>query len=271
MNSDTAEYLRKLQVTVPLREPTLRAAIEAVALPAGSRGLDIGCGIGTQTLLLADHLGENGHVTGLDLSSDFLNHARVLGQESGLSGRVEFRQGNADRLPFAECSFDWAWSVDCVGYGTSNTVALLRETTRVVRPGGVVAIMAWSSERLLPGHPMLEARLSATASGLAPFHSSMSEELHLSRGLGWFRNVGLEEPNARALAGSVHAPLTADIRSAMSALIGMRWPSVESELQHDDRLEYQRLCDPTSADFILDHPDYYAFFTYSLFWGRVAE
>ena len=271
MTGDTDSYLRSLQVTAPLREPTLRAAIETVGPASGSHGLDVGCGIGAQTLLLADYVGPDGHVTGLDLSPEFLDRARVLAQESGLSDRVSFRQGNTNRLPFDELSFDWAWSVDCVGYGTSNSEALIRELARVVRPGGVVAILAWSSERLLPGHPLLEARLGATASGLAPFSVGMSEDLHLSRGLGWFKEAGLNEPCARALAGSVHAPLSRELRMALSALLEMRWPSVESELAREDRLEYRRLCDSQSPDFIVDHPDYYAFFTYSLFWGKVSE
>jgi demethylmenaquinone methyltransferase/2-methoxy-6-polyprenyl-1,4-benzoquinol methylase len=56
----------------------------------------------------------------------------------------------------------------------------------------------------------------------------------------------------------------------------MRWPGVESELREmgadSEKLwaEYQRLCLPESPDFILDHPDYYAFFTYSTFRGRVV-
>jgi demethylmenaquinone methyltransferase/2-methoxy-6-polyprenyl-1,4-benzoquinol methylase len=38
-----------------------------------------------------------------------------------------------------------------------------------------------------------------------------------------------------------------------------------------DMLEYQRLCQPDSADFILNLPDYYAFFTYKMFQGKVPE
>ena len=51
----------------------------------------------------------------------------------------------------------------------------------------------------------------------------------------------------------------------------MRWPGVEAELTPEDWSEYQRLCLPESPDFIVDHPDYYAFFTYTMFHGKVAE
>lgn len=269
MSNRTDRYLRHLRATFPLRETILRAAIATVSPPGGSNGLDVGCGIGAQTSLLADFVGPAGHVTGVDSCQAFLDHARVSARETGLSDRAGFRQADANRLPFDDGSFDWAWSVDCVGYGTSNSVALVREMGRVVRPGGTVALLAWSSERLLPGHPLLEARLGATVSGLAPFGADMPEQWHFSRGLGWFREAGLEGLAARALAGSVHAPLTPELRVALSALVEMRWPGVETYLSKDDHREYRRLCDPESPDCILDHPDYFAFFTYSLLWGKV--
>jgi hypothetical protein len=52
------------------------------------------------------------------------------------------------------------------------------------------------------------------------------------------------------------------------ALFDMRWPDVASELTSDDFAEFQRLCLPDSPDFILNLPDYYALFTYSMFIGK---
>ena len=134
-----------------------------------------------------------------------------------------------------------------------------------------VAIFAWSSENLLPGYPLLEARLNATSSGIAPFIKGKRPELHFLRALGWFRDAGLEEPTARTFTGNAYAPLTDDLRYALIALFEMRWPGVESELTQEDGAEYRRLCLPESPDFIINHPDYYAFFTCSMFHGRVAK
>ena len=60
-------YARKLYLTHLLREPAIRSAILGLELPSGSRGLDAGCGIGLGTLLLAESVGPEGHVTGLDI------------------------------------------------------------------------------------------------------------------------------------------------------------------------------------------------------------
>jgi ubiquinone/menaquinone biosynthesis C-methylase UbiE len=256
-------------VSHPLREPVLRLAVEALHLSKGSRGLDAGCGIGLSTLALAEALGPAGHVIGLDHSPELLVHAAEIVAQAGLSARISFREGDVRELPFDDESFDWACSVDCVGYAPVEPFPMVKELARVVKPGGGVAILAWSSETLLPGYPLVEARLRATSAGIAPFTRSTPPELHFLRALGWFREAGLEEPIARTFVGDVHAPLTDELRRAMVALFEMRWPGAEAELTQEDRATYRRLCLPESPDFILDHSDYYAFFTYSMFCGRV--
>jgi demethylmenaquinone methyltransferase/2-methoxy-6-polyprenyl-1,4-benzoquinol methylase len=268
---DTNHFVQIAYVTHSLREPVLRSAIQTLKFPSGSRGLDAGCGIGLQALLLAEAVGAAGHIIGLDLSPEFLDHAEEMVRKAGLSERISFREGDVNKLPFDDDTFDWAWSVDCVGYAPIEPLPLVRELARVVKPGGSVAILAWSSEKLLPGHPLLEARLNATSAGMAPFVKGKKPESHFLRALGWFRDAGLEEPTARTFAGNAYAPLTDDIRSALIALFQMRWPGVESELTQEDWAEHQRLCLPESTDFILNHPDYYAFFTYSMFHGKVAR
>ncbi|MBW1701861.1 MAG: class I SAM-dependent methyltransferase [Deltaproteobacteria bacterium] len=268
---DTDTYIQSLAVTNPLIEPTLRSAIQSLQLPSGSRGLDAGCGIGLQALLLAEAVGPAGHVTGLDLSPEFLLHAEEIVKKSGFFEQISFKEGDVSKLPFDDDTFDWAWSANCVGYAPLEPLPLVKELARVVKPGGSVVIFAWSSEKLLPGYPLLEARLNATSSGIAPFAKGKRPELHLLRALSWFRDAGLEEPTARTFAGDAYAPLTDDLRSALVALFHMRWPGVETELTHEDSAEYQRLCLPESPDFILNHPDYYAFFTCSMFHGKVAR
>jgi demethylmenaquinone methyltransferase/2-methoxy-6-polyprenyl-1,4-benzoquinol methylase len=268
---DMDSYAQRLAVSNPLAEPIIRSAIQALQLPPGSRGLDAGCGIGLQALSLAEAVGPAGHVTGLDLSPQFLVHAREIAEEAGLSERISFQQGDVNRLPFDDDTFDWVWSANCVGYHPAEPLPLLRELTRVAKPGGSVAILAWSSQQLLPGYPLLEARLNATSSGIAPFVKGKRPESHFLRALGWFREAGLEEPTARTFVGDAHAPLSDDMRSALMSLLDMRWPGVQSELTPEDWAEFQRLCQPESPDFILDLPDYYAFFTYSMFRGKVAK
>ena len=267
--TDINDTLHMAYLFQRLREPIFRSALDTLQLPSGSRGLDAGCGVGLQTLRLAEAVGPEGQVTGLDLSPDVLSQARQLSRDAGLAGRTSFREGDVRVLPFDDDAFDWAWSVDCVGYAHLEPLPLIEELGRVVKPGGTVAIMAWSSEMLLPGYPLLEARMKATSGGLAPFAAERAPESHFLRALGWFRAAGLVDCRAATFAGDVHAPLTKDQHQALDALFRMRWHRAESELQPEDRSRFQRLCVPGSRDYVLDHPDYYACFTYSMFHGSV--
>ncbi len=91
------------------------------------------------------------------------------------------------------------------------------------------------------------------------------------RALGWFRDAGLKELNARTFVGNINAPLNDNIRNAMISLFEMVWGNAESEVTQENWEEFQRISQPESPDFILNLPDYYAFFTYSLFSGKVAK
>ena len=266
----TDSYIQSLIVSNPLREPTLRAMAGALQPPLGSRGLDAGCGIGLQCLLLAEEVGPTGHVTGLDVSAELLDHGRGIVKKAGLSGRISFQEGDIAQLPFDNNTFDWVWSVDCVGYGHWEPLPLLKELVRVAKPGGIVAVAAWSSEKLLPGYPRLEARLGATSAGIAPFVQGKKPGFHLLPALGWFNELGLREVKARVFADNFHAPLNVEIRDALVELFQQRWSNVATELSSDEFAEFQRLCLPDSPGFVLNLPDYYALFTYSMFLGRVA-
>jgi demethylmenaquinone methyltransferase/2-methoxy-6-polyprenyl-1,4-benzoquinol methylase len=220
--------------------------------------------------LLAEAVGPAGHVTGLDISPELLRYAEGIVEKSGFAERITFREGDMYRLPFGDDSFDWAWSADCVGYPAGELLPALKEMVRVVKPGGSVAILAWSSQQLLPGYPLLEARLNATCSAFAPFFEGKPPESHFNRALRWFREAGLEECIVRTFVGDVQAPLSRDLRSALASLFEMLWGQPLPTVSPADWLDYQRLCRPESPNFILNLQEYYAFFTYTMFKGKVS-
>ena len=269
--TDPSEYAeRMLRITDPLLALLNRSAMQALGLPEGSRGLDAGCGVGLQIPLLAEAVGPEGHVTCLDLLPEFLGHAENLAEELGLKDQISLRQGDFNHLPFDDDTFDWLWSASAAGYGTEQPLDQLRELARVVRPGGIVALFIYTSQALLPGYPILEARLNATPTGIAPFTVDMPPENHWGRAIGWFRAAGLKDAKAQTFVCDVQAPLNEEVRAALAALIEMRWGGAESEVEGETWGQYQRLCSPDSPDFILDAPDYCGFFTVTLFHGRVA-
>lgn len=98
------------------------------------RVLDVGCGTGFGTEALAR---ESNHVHGLDQSPHQLSHAF---EKFGRRGPVRFYLGDAERLPFADNSFDVVWSSGSIEYWP-NPVTALRELRRVGKPGGQVLVV----------------------------------------------------------------------------------------------------------------------------------
>ena len=262
---DTATYLRHLKETDALRERMNLEIIRWLDLPKGSAGLDVGCGCGTQALMLSEAVGPEGHVTGLDVKPEFLAVAREAASKRNLSDRLSLVKGDFNRLTFDAHTFDWLWSSDCIGYQPPT-----EEIIRVIKPGGRVNLSFWSSEQLLPGYPVLEARLKATAGGIAPFAEGNDPKTHPLRTLSTLKRLGVTGLKAATFVTTVHAPLSDRIRRGMIDILEMRWPGVENELSREDLDLYRQITDPGSPRFILDLPDYYGFFTYSTFTGVVA-
>ena len=267
--ADATVYIQRALEANALREPVLRAVIQSLQLRTGSHGLDAGCGIGLQASLLAEAVGADGHVTGLDIMPELLAYGEDRAAKTGLADRITFRAGDVSCLPFENDSFDWAWSADCIGYPAGELLPLLQELVRVVKPGGSIILLGWSSQQLLPGYPLLEARLNATCSAYNPFLKGKRPESNFMRALRSFRGMGLKEVEAKTFVGDVQAPLSGGERTALISLFEMLWGEQQPEVSAEDWAEFKRLCIPESPDFILDLPDYYAFFTYSVFRGKV--
>ncbi len=129
-------------VRLTTRETTFkRRLLEQADLQSGQNVLDVGCGTGTLALR-AGRLEPNIRVTGLDADARILALARHKARDVGPT--VEFTQGWADRLPFADGSFDRALSSLFFHHLLpAQKVAALSEIFRVLRPGGEVHIADW--------------------------------------------------------------------------------------------------------------------------------
>lgn len=269
--TDKDTVLQRLLDADALRAPLMRSVVRALQLPAGSTGLDAGCGLGLQAMLFAEAVGPAGYVTGLDCDPELLAAGENLARRAGYSGRVTLREGDVGRLPFAGDSFDWAWSADCIGYPAGELAPLLAELRRVVRPGGRIFLLGWTSQQLLPGHALLEARLNAACSGYLPFLAGRPPEQHFTRASVALRAAGLGHVAAQTFVGTLQAPLSAAERAGLRSLFAMLWGQPQPGVLPEDWEAYRRLCLEGSPDDILSLPEYYGFFTYSLFQGTVVK
>jgi ubiquinone/menaquinone biosynthesis C-methylase UbiE len=115
-----------------------RAAIEQCRLSPGASALDVGCGTGLETVRLAKLVAPSGRVVGIDASEKFLNEARR--RAAGLGLPIDYRQGDAQQLPFPEKIFDVARAERLFPY-LADPERAFSELVRVTKPGGAVAII----------------------------------------------------------------------------------------------------------------------------------
>jgi arsenite methyltransferase len=112
-------------------------------LDPGERVLDLGSGAGTDSLIAAQMVGEGGSVTGVDMTPAMLAKARVAAEEMGATN-VEFVESEAERLPFADGSFDVVISNGVISNGVIDLIpdkdAVFSELFRVLTPGGRLQI-----------------------------------------------------------------------------------------------------------------------------------
>ncbi|MCJ7679477.1 MAG: class I SAM-dependent methyltransferase, partial [Candidatus Aminicenantes bacterium] len=232
---DIKGYIQKLVIFEELRKNIVQEAILRFNPPEGSRGLDAGCGAGLNTIQLAEAIGPSGKVTGFDLEQEFITYADHLVKEKGLEHIIQFQQGDIMDLPFPDNHFDWFWSMDCAGYGTEDNLRHMKEWVRVVKPGGLLCLLMYSSQTLLGIHPLLEARLNGTNAGISPFTIGRPSEDHYLSAAGWFKEAGLINVSAVPLTAGFYAPLSDKVRKGLLLLIEMRWPETEKEMSSADR------------------------------------
>ncbi|HQC13025.1 MAG: methyltransferase domain-containing protein [Methanoregulaceae archaeon] len=116
-------------------------------LPKGKHLLDLGCGTG----LFIQHYGKyGGAATGLDLSPGMIHKARSRCR----MGR--FAVGNAEILPFRDESFDALSSLLAFSY-LKEPESMIKEAYRVLKPGGVIAVVTLGKNLLTSGLPALYA------------------------------------------------------------------------------------------------------------------
>jgi demethylmenaquinone methyltransferase / 2-methoxy-6-polyprenyl-1,4-benzoquinol methylase len=120
-----------------------RFTLSLTNLRPGQRALDVAGGTGDLAAGLARQVGERGLVILTDTNAAMLGHGRDRLTDDGLVGNIRYVQANAERLPFADNTFDCI----TIGFGLRNVTdkaAALQSMRRALKPGGQLLVLEFS-------------------------------------------------------------------------------------------------------------------------------
>lgn len=179
--------------------------------------LDIGCGSGGIALHLVERHGA-GHVTGYDVEAPVVEAANRLAARRGLSERATFVHAPPGRLPFADAGFDVVFSKDAIVH-VADKEAMFADISRVLKPGGLLAMSDWLTSHDGPPSQRMKAYLDAE--GLS-FSMASATRYRGALERAGFNDIEIVDRNEwyREVAREERARLEAALGSGFAAAVG---------------------------------------------------
>jgi demethylphylloquinol methyltransferase len=206
------------QLSLGLHRVWKQMAVQWSQPRLGSVCLDVCCGSGDLARLLAQQVGAEGQVYGLDFSAAQLAIAQQRSEQSSASRRMHWVEGDALHLPFPTDQFDAA----TMGYGLRNVTDIprsLQELHRVLKPGAKVAILDFHRPRNPQFRLFQQWYLDHFVVPLAESMGLRDEYAYISPSLDRFP-MGAQQVNLAHQAGfsqAVHYPIAAGMMGVLVA------------------------------------------------------
>ena len=127
-------------------------ALSRMSVYPDQRNLDVGCGIGGAARFIASATGA--HVTGIDLTPDYIQVAEKLTELTGLADKVTFKIASALDMPYEDATFDAATTFH-VAMNIPDRAGLYAETARVLKPGATFCVYDVMKKTDAPDAPVV--------------------------------------------------------------------------------------------------------------------
>ena len=265
------DYARKLRLFNRFAEPELRQALATLAIEPGMRVLDAGCGSGAALEWLANEVGEQGLVVGMDLAA-----AHAAAARTSVPADIAVLQANLLNSPFAPGSFDLIWTLNTVNH-LRDPLAGLQQLMGLLRPRGRIAL---AQSSLLPDmYFAWDARLErVTNEAVRRYYRDRyglgERDLAAVRSLvGLLRAAQLRDVRVRTFMIERVTPLSQPDEDYLGEVIfrGTWGERLRAYLPPEDFLELSQLCDPSDPRFALKRPDFHFLQTLTLAVGTQPE
>lgn len=251
----------------------LGAMIGSLPLRVGDRVLEVACGDGFYTRRISERVGSSGQVVALDVSPAFLDLVRNNASGSPVSHRTQLTRADIRRLPFGAGAFDFAWCAQSL-FSLPDPVETLRGMTRVVRVGGIVAVLESDTMHhvLLPWP--IEIELAVRRAELAGFaeDSEQPRKFYVGRQLSRVcQKAGLTGCRRHTWAMDRQAPLAPSERQFLAEYLQDLRDRARPHLDSSYLEPFDRLVDPGSDHYLLDVPDLSVTCIEQVVWGTKPE
>jgi SAM-dependent methyltransferase len=281
-DDDLPDYAEALAAYHAAFAPELRAMVASLPLDRGARVLDVACGDGTYTHWLAEQVGPEGEVWGIDASPRYLEKAQSTiplrpgeapSPESGGSNPLRFVSGSLEHLPFPAGSFDLVWCAQSL-CSLPDPRQTLRRLVQAARPGGVVAVLEDDSlhQVLLPWPVEIELALKQAEWAAFLEESHQPQTFYIGRQLGsMLREAGLSGWKRRTWTADRQAPLDPDTRAFLRLHLQTLQSRTAPHWEPDLRTRIETMIDPASPDYILNDPNLAVTVVEHVAWGQTPE
>jgi ubiquinone/menaquinone biosynthesis C-methylase UbiE len=219
--NNSAQFWEKhRQVIRQMFAPVAQALIDDAKITAGDIVLDVATGPGEPALSVAEWVGPEGKVVGVDPIPQMIEGGRRAAERFGLRN-VKFEIAHADHLPFSDATFDAAISRFGIMFFPSPADGM-REMLRVLKPEGKLTFAVWSSIERNPFHSVLSQILNRFVESvpLAPDAPDAFRFAESGKLLRILSEAGVATPTERVLQFKIEAPVRVEeffaIRSEMS-------------------------------------------------------
>ncbi len=237
-----------------------RETVDDLNLKPGDVVLDLGCGPGLWTHLLAEKVKPNGRVVGVDFSPDLIKYAVENLKKDSLSNIIEFRKENFFDVPFDNDTFDLVFFGNCFAYVT-DYLKIIEEMRRVTKKGGRIAAKDFDGALFIvhPIEPQLSLKILAAAAQvlkenpLEPlFDYFIGRKMH-----GLFLQADLRDVSTTSYAIQKLSPLIPEAKRYITGRAEWLVKIGTPYLSEEDIKQWRAHFDPNSDNYILDLEEFY--------------